>query len=132
MNDLIEKYSPLVKSIVNKTIISSAALDKEDLEQVGLLAALDAARYYDPTRGTNMNAFIYRAVWRRIHKEAASFFGGFTVDFRVTSLACKVNKLRKTGKSNPEIAKELGIKLDKVVDCRFLYDKKEFESLGHE
>ena len=56
--EFIKKYLYLVKSIVNKTAINFPVhVDREDLEQQGLLGLLNAAKRYDPEKKVKFGSY---------------------------------------------------------------------------
>jgi DNA-directed RNA polymerase specialized sigma subunit len=48
IDDVLEQYAPIVKSIAKNAFSSSAAIDYADLCQIGALAVLKAIKKYDP------------------------------------------------------------------------------------
>ena len=123
MYDVINDYRPIIERIARSTCYSSAAIDYNDLCQVGEIAAFRAIKLYDPSYGSNIKSFVTCAIRREIYHEAAKFLGVFTVDRRVTSLAAKVNRLATKGQSDDEIAKTLDKDVDHVRDLRLVYSK---------
>lgn len=124
MYDVISDYRPIIERIARSTCYSSAAIDYNDLCQVGEIAAFRAIKLYDPSYGSNIKSFVTCAIRREIYHEAAKFLGVFTVDRRVTALAAKVNRLSANGKSDEEIAKTIGKDVNHVRDLRLVYGKR--------
>lgn len=56
--DLVERYAPLVKKIANHLLGRLPdGVELEDLIQTGLIALLDAARQYSPTKGASFETY---------------------------------------------------------------------------
>jgi RNA polymerase sigma factor (sigma-70 family) len=124
MYDAISDYKPIIQRIARSTCYSSAAIDYNDLCQVGEIAAFRAIKLYDPSYGSNIKSFVTCAIRREIYHEAAKFLGVFTVDRRVTALAAKVQRLSDKGHSDEEIAKTVGKTVHHVRDLRRVYGKR--------
>lgn len=124
MYDAISDYRPIIERIARSTCYSSAAIDYNDLCQVGEIAAFRAIKLYDPSYGSNIKSFVTCAIRREIYHEAAKFLGVFTVDRRVTALAAKVCRLSANGQSDDEIAATLNKDKDHVQDLRRVYGKR--------
>jgi RNA polymerase sigma factor for flagellar operon FliA len=55
---LVERYAPLVKKIANHLLARlPEGVELEDLIQTGLIALLDAARQFSPTRGASFETY---------------------------------------------------------------------------
>lgn len=122
MVDVLEAYIPLINHIARSACFSSAAIDINDLYQIGRIAALRAIKEYDPSCGSNIKSFVSRLVKQEIYHEAGRFLGVFTVDHRTTNLASKVNRLANDGKSDEEIVDILSDRLKKTIDIQHVKD----------
>ena len=138
VHEILDSYTPLVKRIARSACYSSAAIDINDLFQVGEIAVLRAIKAYDPSCGTNIRSFVTRIVKQDIYNEAARFLGVFTVDHRVTSLAAKVNRLTEKGHSDNEIVSELNknssrnFDVEHVRDLRIAYNRRQHTVISEE
>lgn len=135
---ILQDYGGLIKKIAISAVKSSSVISEDDLFQVGVLAALNAIRVYDPSYGTNIKAYVGQAVRRAIYNEAASFLGVFTVDRRVTEIAARVNRMVNQGKTDQEIAEKLteslkrNFDVDHIRDLRMAYAGRNLASNIHE
>lgn len=85
----MEKYNNLIDRIIDKTKYSSAVLDRDDLRQVGLMAAFEAQKKFDSKISQNIDGLIYVSVKRAIHNEAGRFYNIFTGDYKKTKKIIK-------------------------------------------
>lgn len=108
----LQDYYKLIKSVAHTACYKSNVIDVNDLYQVGLMATLRALNKFDPSKNTNKESFIKKAVQRAIYNEAARFMGVFTVDHRTTKSAVRACKTY----NNSENSKQL----------KFLYEHKSF------
>ena len=117
MDDVVERYAPLVKRIAHHTLARMpASVQVDDLVQSGLIGLLEASRNYDASKGASFETYagirirgamideIRRGDWvpRSVHRNA-----------RRVSEAIKTVESR-TGRdaSDHEVANELGIPIN--------------------
>jgi len=61
--ELVRRHLPLVRRVVGRLAIHlPPTLGRDDLEEVGILGLLTAARTYDPARGASFRTFAYIAI----------------------------------------------------------------------
>lgn len=136
--DLLNQYSNVVRHVARSAYYSSAAIDLNDLYQVGELAVLQAVKSYDPSCGTSIKSFVSRVVRNAVFREAARFLGVFTVDHRVTNLATEANKLHNDGRADEEIAvilsdrKNRSLDAEHVRDLRIAYGRRQHSDINND
>ncbi len=60
---LVKSHLPLVRRVVGRLAVQLPPnVGREDLEEVGILGLLNAAKNYDPTRGASFRTFAYIAI----------------------------------------------------------------------
>lgn len=132
IEDALERYEGLIRSIARTAITSSNVLDVADLEQVGRVAAFAAIKSYDSAYGASLRTHVGNAVRRSIYDEAARFIGPMTIaDHVITSLASTVSKMANEGLNDDEIASRLSRERlrwnttpEYVKALRFLYQRR--------
>ena len=61
--ELVRRHLPLVRRVVGRLAIHlPSGIGRDDLEEVGILGLLTAARNYDPARGASFRTFAYIAI----------------------------------------------------------------------
>lgn len=135
---VLDEYKSLIQRIAKSAYTSSPTIEYTDLCQVGELAAINAIRLYDPTRGSKFSSYVSRAIRIGIYNEAARFLGVFTVDHRVTELAAKVIRFTEQGKTDEEIAEQMSqttsrnFDVEHVRDLRLAYSRRQAYSINEE
>ena len=67
-DDLVRKYLPMVRHIVQTTTVGVPGLEFEDLTQDGLFGLLDAIQQYDAKRpGVKFSSFAYLCIIRKVY-----------------------------------------------------------------
>jgi RNA polymerase sigma factor for flagellar operon FliA len=62
-DELVRTHLPLVKRVVGRLAIQLPPnVGREDLEEIGILGLLNAAKNYDPTRGASFRTFAFIAI----------------------------------------------------------------------
>ncbi len=62
-DELVKQNIPLVRRVVGRLALQlPPSVDREDLEVVGILGLLNAAKNYDPSRGAEFRTFAYIAI----------------------------------------------------------------------
>jgi RNA polymerase sigma factor for flagellar operon FliA len=62
-DELVKQHLPLVRRVVGRLAIQLPPnVGRDDLEEVGILGLLTAARNYDPSRGASFRTFAYIAI----------------------------------------------------------------------
>jgi len=138
IEETLEQYDQLIRSIANSAITSSAVSDRSDLMQVGRIAAMKAIQSYDSSYGASMRTHVRKAVRNAIYDEAARFIGPMTIaDHVITSLAAEVGRLHEDGQDDAQIASSLSrnrvrfeCSEEYVRALRFLYQKRHASELS--
>jgi RNA polymerase sigma factor (sigma-70 family) len=137
--DILDQYRGFVKRIAATAVKSSAAIDSEDLYQVGEMAVLRAVKSYDPTCGRNIKSWVCSIIRQDIYNEAARFLGIFTVDRRVTEMGAEASRLYNDGRSDSEIAEVLGKRISSrnftpeiVKDLRLAYSRRHIAAIAED
>lgn len=117
MNDMVERYAPLVKRIAHHMLARMpASIQVEDLIQAGLIGLLEAARNYDVSKGASFETYagirirgsmiddVRRSDWapRSVHRNAR----------RVSQAINTVESKLGRDASDHEIAAELGVPIE--------------------
>lgn len=135
VTQILDQYHALVRHIARRACFSSAAIDIEDLYQVGDMAVLRAVRAYEPSSGRNIKSFVANSIRNAIFNEAARFIGVMTVDFRTTNQASFATKLHEKGQTDIEVAAALTEKygrkfdVDHVRDLRLTYSRRQYTQI---
>ncbi|HXL04409.1 MAG: sigma-70 family RNA polymerase sigma factor [Firmicutes bacterium] len=67
-DDLVRKYLPMVRHIVQTTAVGVPGLEFEDLTQEGLFGLVEAIRQYDVERpGVKFSSFAYLCIIRKVY-----------------------------------------------------------------
>lgn len=66
--ELIDKYSDMVKNIANKLYHRNSAYDACDLMQVGYISLMSAYKKFDPDRGFKPSTMLYISIKRGMYK----------------------------------------------------------------
>jgi RNA polymerase sigma factor (sigma-70 family) len=109
LQDIIVKYTNIVKSMVRRIIINGNMVSTEDLEQVGMLALVNAIRTYDSSVGS-LPSYLRACIRNAIIAEANKCCSVFTIDPRVRVQVNQIIKLRREGHDNESIMQTLGIR----------------------
>jgi RNA polymerase sporulation-specific sigma factor len=76
-DDLVRKYLPMVRHIVQATAVGIQGLEFEDLTQDGLFGLIDAIRQYDVERpGVKFSSFAYLCIIRKVYNSLRSQSSG--------------------------------------------------------
>jgi RNA polymerase sigma factor for flagellar operon FliA len=119
--DLILRYAPLIKLIVNRIALRlPPCVDTEDLVNAGVIGLMDAMEKYDPMRGTSFKTYAEFRIKGAILDELRS------LDWFPRSVRQKVNRLesayvqleRQLGRAatDEEVAEALNIDLDEFYE----------------
>jgi RNA polymerase sigma factor for flagellar operon FliA len=119
--DLILKFAPLIKLIVNRIALRLPPhVDSEDLINSGVIGLMDAIEKYDPTKGTSFKTYAEFRIKGAILDELR------TLDWFPRSIRQKVNRLesayanleRQLGRAatDEEVAAALNVDLDEFYE----------------
>ena len=114
---LVQEYAPLVKRIANHLRGRLPdSVDQDDLIQVGLIALLDAARQYSPTKGSSFETYAgIRVRGAMLDEVRSTDWTPRSVYRRQRELTAAIQAVEnRTGKPADarEIAAELGMSLE--------------------
>jgi RNA polymerase sigma factor for flagellar operon FliA len=145
-DQLIEKYTPLVKKIAyHLSARLPAEVHIDDIIQAGLIGLLDAGKQYDPRQGAQFETYATIRIRGAILDEVRrTDWAPKSVHKKARDLSAAIQAIeRKTGRDarDVEVAQEMGISLDEYYSilkdsssCRMLsFDDLETEdtqSLG--
>lgn len=118
---ILDHFRALINQVVRTTFANSPVVDRSDLIQVASLAAVKAAKRHDISAGANLRSYVASAVRRAVYAEASRFSGPFTLARGILSQAAKAHKMELSGKSEPAIARAMGLEVDEVNDLLALY-----------
>jgi len=115
--ELVERYAPLVKRIANHLLGRLPdGVDLEDLVQTGLIALLDAARQYSPSKGASFETYAsIRVRGAMLDEFRNTDWAPRSVYRKQRQLTAAIRSVEnRTGAhATPrEIAEELGVPLD--------------------
>ena len=118
---LVERYAPLVKKIANHLLGRLPdGVELEDLVQTGLIALLDAARQYSPTKGASFETYAsIRVRGAMLDEFRNTDWAPRSVYRKQRQLTAAVRAVEgRTGShaAPREVAAELGIPLDEYFE----------------
>lgn len=145
-NQLVEKYTPLVKKIAyHLSARLPADIHIDDIIQSGLIGLLDASKHYDPGQGAQFETYATIRIRGAILDEVRrSDWVPKSVHKKARDLAVAMQEIeRRTGRDarDIEVAQEMGINMDEYYQilkdsssCRMLsfddLDTDDTQSLG--
>jgi RNA polymerase sigma factor for flagellar operon FliA len=115
--ELVERYAPLVKKIGNHLLARlPEGVELEDLVQTGLIALLDAARQYSPSKGASFETYasirVRGAMLDEFRNTDWAPRSVYRKQRQLTAAMRAVENRTGTHAAPREIAAELGVTLD--------------------